>query len=285
MRRILALILIFLGSNATAAPASPLATYKLEPYRKTIALHASVYGHDGLFLLDTAGGNTVISPAFAKAVGCTPWGRLSGFRMMGDRLDTPRCDNLDIQLGRDHYQLPVASVLDIAPLIAKDAAPLEGSIALDLFAGKTITVDLPGRRLIVESPGSLRERTAGLRPLPVQLSREMQGRALAASLGVPTPRGMVWFELDTGNGGTLLVSQAYASLFGLDPTTKGPQTADFPVAPGLRAQGRAFTPDMILDGNLGMPFLRDKVLTLDLASGRLWIAPAPTPRIAATPAL
>jgi len=57
------------------------------------------------------------------------------------------------------------------------------------------------------------------------------------------------------------------------------------VAPGLRAQGRAFAPDMILDGNLGMPFLHDKVLTLDLATGRLWIAPAPAPRTAATPML
>ena len=38
------------------------------------------------------------------------------------------------------------------------------------------------------------------------------------------------------------------------------------------ASGPTFTPDMILDGNLGMPFLRDKVLTMDLAQGRLWIA-------------
>jgi len=52
------------------------------------------------------------------------------------------------------------------------------------------------------------------------------------------------------------------------------------VAPGLRATGPAFTPDMILDGNLGMPFLKDKAVTLDLALGRLWIArssQAPSP--------
>ncbi len=35
---------------------------------------------------------------------------------------------------------------------------------------------------------------------------------------------------------------------------------------------------MILDGNLGMPFLKDKVITLDLAAGGLWIsAPAKKP--------
>jgi hypothetical protein len=36
----------------------------------------------------------------------------------------------------------------------------------------------------------------------------------------------------------------------------------------------AFTPDLIMDGNLGMPFLRNWVVTLDLQAGTGWIAPA-----------
>jgi len=241
-----------------------------------VALHATVNGHAGLFLLDTAGGITLLSPAFAKAVGCTPWGRLSGFQMMGQRLDGPRCDGVDFQLDGQVFHAPVTLVLDIAPLVAPDAAPVAGSIALDLFAGKAITVDIPGRRLIVESPASLQQRIANAQALPVLLSREVQGHALAAALGVPTAKGMLWFELDTGNGGTILVSQPYASLFGLDPKAEGPQRADFPLAPGLRAQGNAFTPDMVIDGNLGMPFLRDKLITLDLHTGRLWMAAGPS---------
>lgn len=272
MRQLLMTLAGLLFISAAAAAAQPQAVFKLESYRKTVALHATVGGHDGLFLLDTAGGLTLLSPAFAKTAGCKPWGRLSGFQMMGQRLDAPRCDNIDFTLGDQIFRAPLTAVLDIAPLVAKDAAPVAGSIALDLFAGKTITVDLPGRRLIVESPASLQARIAHARELPVLLSREMQGRALAASVGVATSRGMLWFELDTGNGGTLLISQPYAALFGLDPTAKGPQQASFAVAAGLRAQGTAFTPDMILDGNLGMPFLHDKVITLDLQAGRLWIA-------------
>jgi len=84
-------------------------------------------------------------------------------------------------------------------------------------------------------------------------------------------------ELDTGNGGTILVSQPYADAFGLDAKQEGPQTADFAVSSQFRAQGTAFTPNMILDGNLGMPFLKDKIVTLDLGSGRLWIVSASTP--------
>ena len=274
MRRLMLALAALLLLGTAAQAAQPQAVFKLESYRKTVALRATVHGQEGLFLLDTAGGLTLISPAFAARIGCTPWGRLTGFRMMGERLDAPRCDHVDFDLDGQTFQAPVTVVFDVTPLLAKDAKPVAGSIALDLFAGKTITVDVPGRRLIVESPDSLQERIAGIRELPVLLSREVQGHALAASLGVATRSGMLWFELDTGNGGTLLVSRTYAALFGLDPKAEGPQQADFPVAAGLRAKGRAFTPDMILDGNLGMPFLRDKVVTLDLQNGRLWIAQA-----------
>jgi len=269
MRRHLTFVVCSFASLAQAA--EPVAAYRLEPYRKTVALRAEIAGHAGLFAFDTAGGITLISPDLAAKSGCKPWGRLSGHRMMGDRLDMPRCDAVGLRLGEERYRLPVVGVLDIAPLIAKDAAPVDGSIALDAFAGKAITIDFPGMRLIVESPESLSERVAGAESLPLSLSRELQGRALAASLGVPGPLGMAWMELDSGNGGTILVAKPYAAQFGLDPDEKGVQKADFRVSERLRAQGAAFAPDMILDGNLGMPFLRDKVVTLDLAVGRLWI--------------
>jgi hypothetical protein len=231
----------------------------------------------GRFVFDTAGGMTMVSPGYAAKIGCKPWGRLTGHRMMGDRLDTPRCDELSLRVGGSTLPVKVAGVLDIAPLIAKDAEPLEGLVALDLFAGRTITIDFPGKRLWIESPNSARERVATMQEVPVMLSREMQGRALAVSIGVPTKQGPVYMELDSGNGGTILVSKAYAELFGLDPAKDGPQEADFAVSPGFRAKGMAFTPDMILDGNIGMPFLRDKVVTFDLADGRAWIMQGATP--------
>ncbi|MEI7037188.1 hypothetical protein [Fulvimonas yonginensis] len=275
-RILLSLAASLLSTAVLAHGAMPEAVFKLEPYRKTVALRASVDGHTGLFVFDTAGGITLLAPDFARTIGCTPWGRLSGFQMTGKRLDAPRCDNVRIALDGHTFVAPVTAVIDPAPLMAKDAAPVAGSIALDLFAGKAITVDLVHRQLIVETPASLHERVSHATPLPVLLSRELQGHALAASVGVSTSHGMTWFELDTGNGGTLLVSQPYASLFGLDADAKGPQTADIPVAPDLHARGRAFTPDMAIDGNLGMPFLRGKVVTLDLAEGRLWIQAAGT---------
>ncbi len=40
---------------------------------------------------------------------------------------------------------------------------------------------------------------------------------------------------------------------------------------------------MIIDGNLGMPFLRDKVVTFDLATGAVWMAATADPEASTTP--
>ena len=78
-------------------------------------------------------------------------------------------------------------------------------------------------------------------------------------------------ELDSGNGGTILVSRNNLALLGLDAKTEAPQTGRFTIAPGVEAQGLIFSPDLVLDGNLGMPFLKDWVVTLDLERGRVWL--------------
>ena len=66
-------------------------------------------------------------------------------------------------------------------------------------------------------------------------------------------------------------------VFGLDPEAQGPQPVRIEVAPGIVAEGLAFTPAMNIDGNLRMPFLKDWIVTLDLAEGRMWVRRNPVP--------
>lgn len=277
-----------LSAPATAATAAPLATLRLEPYRRSVGVRVTANGKPGLFAFDTAGGHTVVSPEFAAAAGCKPWGELGGFTMTGVKLAMPRCDGLHFEAGGYPLTAPVAGVMRVAPLVAKDAAPIEGLLALDVFAGKTITMDFAGGKLYVESADSAKQRIAHARELPVRLSHEVQGLALAVNLEVPTPKGIARFELDSGNGGTLLVSKAYASLFGLDPEAQAPVRAKFEVAPGISAQGLVLVKELNIDGNLGMPFLKDWVVTLDLAAGRMWLQPTqatPPPNMGVPPPL
>lgn len=85
------------------------------------------------------------------------------------------------------------------PPLAKDAEPIEGLLALDVFDGRTVTLDFAGGALYVESPESAARRIEGARELPVRVSREAQGLALAVNLEVPTVQGTV--PTPTGRSG------------------------------------------------------------------------------------
>jgi hypothetical protein len=257
------------------ARAAPEAVIKLVPHRTRWAVDVQIGGRPFRFGLDTGGGLTLISPAAARAAGCTPWGRLSGFQMMGQRIDSPRCDSVTIHVGRLQLRPEVTGVVELEKFEPNDR-DLAGSLALDAFGARALTLDLGAGSIVVESPASLAERIRTMTPLPIRVDREASGRALELFTAVRTSQGPLWMELDSGNGGTILVSKPYAALVGLDSTARGPQTGGFELVAGMPVRSdRIFTPDMIIEGNLGMPFLRHWILTVDLAMGRAWIAPVP----------
>ena len=261
-------------TSSPALRAAPEAVIELEPWRTRWTIRAEIGGATRRLLLDTGGGITLVSSATAKAAGCVPWGRRTGYNMFGKRFDGPTCNGISVGIGGRQYVPAITSLVNMAALNPADSA-LDGIAALDLFEGRAITLDLARGRLIVESPASLRARIGAMRPLPIRLKRELEGLALAVMTGVPSRSGWLWMELDSGNGGTVLVSKPVAALVGLDSSASGRQTADFPIAEGVRVQTTdAFTPDLIMDGNLGMPFLKHWVVTLDLQGGLGWIAPA-----------
>jgi hypothetical protein len=258
----------------TAQEAEPEAVIALEPWRTRWVLRAEVAGETRRLLLDTGGGLTLLSREIAQAAGCTPWGRRTGYNMFGQKFEGPSCNGIALRVGGHRYVPAVTGLVNMAKLNPADSA-LHGIASLDLFDGRVITLDLGRGQLIVESPASLRARIGAMRPLPIRLKREVEGLALAVMAGVPSRHGLLWMELDSGNGGTVLVSKPVAALVGLDSSVAGRQTADFAVLDGVRVRtGDAFTPELIMDGNLGMPFLRHWIVTLDLQAGTGWIAPA-----------
>jgi hypothetical protein len=82
-------------------------------------------------------------------------------------------------------------------------------------------------------------------------------------------------ELDTGNTTALFVGNHIAPLVGLKPDSTG-ATASLTLANGIVVSGPARTANLIMDGNLGADFLKRWITTIDLAHGRVWLAPAPS---------
>ena len=260
-------------------PRHPLAILELKQVAGAgTALEASVNGHEGLFLFDTGEGISTISPQFANQIGCRPWGQITGFRMSGERLDFPRCDHVQLRFGRFHLRGRTIGVFDIMSLLPDSEATLAGSIGLDVFDGQRITIEPVAGKIIVESSSSFRSRISHAKRVPSRVVRDAEGAALAVDVAVPTSGGIAWMELDTGNGGTLVIGKHIARLLGLDPDSSKPQPAMFHLAGGIPVGGEARVRDLIMDGNIGQRTWRNWNTTIDLKTGALWISPASIPR-------
>jgi hypothetical protein len=159
--------------------------------------------------------------------------------------------------------------IDFGDRFPGDRAP-DGLLSLDAFDGKAITLDQAAGTLTIETAASLARRIEGMRELPLRLVRGAAARGLDAFVGVTTPRGRAWLGLDSGAGGVSLIGREYAEAFGLDPAVKE-QRLSFAIAPDIEIDSPVLVTDLIMDGNLGQPFLSRYVVTLDLAHGRLWL--------------
>lgn len=243
---------------------------RLERFRKALwKMHVTVKGKSGDFLFDTGGGVTHLTEDFVRGMDCKFWGRGTGYNMFGKRGEGPHCDNVQIMAG-DVALTPVnIGKIDFEGQFPGDKNP-DGLLALDAFDGKVITLDQKAATLTIETEKSLKNRIKSMKEFPFRLARECSGRCLSAFLGVNTPDGMTWMNLDSAAGGVSLIAKEYAASVGLDPNKKE-QQINYQLSPGVVIGGPVFVADMIMDGNLGQPFLSKYVVTLDLARGRVWI--------------
>jgi hypothetical protein len=220
------------------------------------------------FLLDTGGGFTVLTPEVARAAGCIPFGRVTGFRSSGERLDFPRCGPVTLTLGSLVVRTE-AAIFDLAPLL-KGAPPVGGIISLHTLQGRAVTLDLKANRLIIETSTSLAHRIRGASEIPVRASRQAGGAALDLFLEARTAQGSIWLELDSGNAGPVLISPHAMAQLGLSLSPEQPGRVALEV-PGLGATSvDAVVKDLIYDGLLNAAFLESIVLTVDLVAERAW---------------
>ena len=91
-------------AEACGAPgepaAAPTATSRSWPFnryfRELKTARVSAAGRALTMLLDTGGGATLITPAVAAQIGCSPFGRDVGHRMTGEAVEFQRCEALHV---------------------------------------------------------------------------------------------------------------------------------------------------------------------------------------------
>ncbi len=277
-----------LGACASAAPcprapddvaAEAAAAADDAPSPTTIALtdfraglmtvEVEVGGATRTMLFDTGAGITAISPAVVEAIGCEPYGRLTGHRQTDERLDMPLCPEAALTVGDLETRVAPVGVFDIAPLMPPDWPRVDGVIGLNAFAGQRVTLDLACRQLIVGG-----EAPPAARPARARIARETDGVAVGVFLAARTDRPEVhaWLQVDSANTGPVLVAQHIAERLGVREDAATLDVAGF----GARDVEVAVM-DLIHDGNLGASYLRGYALSVDLATGDAAVAPTACP--------
>ena len=263
--------------SAFAAPANmaTLATPVTIPFTRgpghLRSIRVRVGADSADYLFDTGGGITVISPQDSAALGCIPGARSFGVRLTGEVLAGRTCAN--VTLGVGPFQVTSdAGVMDLARLLGPHAPAVRGMISLNAFAGRALTLDLAHEQMIVETPASLAERVRHMTAVPMRIATGEHGGQLAVYVGIRATNGaMLWFEWDSENNASTLVSPQALALLGDDSTSR---MTDLPVtlAPGVNVVIPMMTKaNMIHDGVLSAGFMERAVWTVDLARGELWV--------------
>ena len=272
-------VVVVMTSTAAAQDTSAQDTPRVVTLGDFLGLRTvqtTVAGQTSGFILDTGGGISVVSPALAEAAGCEPWGQITGFRLTGERLTMPRCDGLALNVDGVSLVSPSAGLFDLSPLLPPDAPRIDGLIALDSLQAQPFTLELGAGRLTFETPASLARRIGGAVEVPIRFHRQAGGASLTVMARVMTPRGALWMQLDSGSDAPILLARTSAEPLGLDPEVAR-QPLRLSIAGArtgvIEAEVDARVRDMIIDGNIGLPVMRDWIMTFDLKAEKLWITP------------
>lgn len=267
---LVALVLVLFAAGSVAFAGSARThdrEVQFSPYvGKLKTLRMVIARREVTMLFDTGAGHTLITPRLANELGCTPFGADIAHRMNGDTVTFSRCAPLQFRLG------PIAgerefAVFDLQAVLPEGLPHLDGVVGLDIFDQRTITL-LSGQRGI-RFPSSA--EVAGLgRPGVLRLGREGSGASLTAFALADTPRGNAWLLIDSGNlAGTRLHQWVFDAL-----SVSGGAPADRHQLAIRGARSIPVDPSMverlIYDGALGIDYIDDFDLTLDLARSRIW---------------
>ena len=84
-----------------------------------------------------------------------PWGQITAFQMGGKRIDMRRCDDASLSIGGHDSEVPIIGVFDLMAVLPSNAPVLDGSIGIDVFKDRAISIDQVNGWIVIETPRTL----------------------------------------------------------------------------------------------------------------------------------
>ena len=242
----------------------------------------------GNFIFDTGAGIHVFSKKFSDKLNKKNAGFFTAFRSSGERLGFDIYTISSIGIGNTVERDPYICAWDVL-----DRLGIDGIISLKLFEEKPFTLDFINNKIIIENTGSLEKlSTEGITiPLKFQVYRD-KAIDIFADFRL-NDKVTAEFEIDTGAGKGLLIDARYMEILGIDSTSAsvrkiqsrsltgvtersyitGIDKIALSASPGtgLLDPSVTFKKDLIYDGVIGVEFMMNKKITIDIPGKRLII--------------
>jgi predicted aspartyl protease len=228
-----------------------------------LAVPVHVAERDAVFVLDTGAGITSLDETYAREVGLRPWGRYSGHRMSGERLDLQRAEDVSLEIGGRTIRRESVGVLDFRRLLPAGTMPPSGILGLDALEHVPFVLDLASDSLtLLGGSQELDDATRGWTAVDAVPCRTAGGVALELFLRVRASGVALTLQVDTGSNGPAILSSHAAAALGVRDGA-----VELPIGPGLPA--KVAVRELIYDGNLGLGVLRGCAFAMDLAAARV----------------
>jgi predicted aspartyl protease len=273
--------------------AAETATVPFELFRgNRVAVAAKVNGHGTQAMLDSGASATTLDRAFARSINL-PKGQPIAAHGASGVVDAELVSGVTLEIGGMRFENMNVAVMDLSPVAAQLGRPLPLVVGRELFNTAAIEFGWAEKRLTI-TPSSKYAPPAGSSVLPLERRGPFNFVKLSVA-GLPTIDAL----LDLGSGGNLKLPSDYWS--------KHPVLANLPYAdsqgggvggvhttravtlPAVEFAGKRFEQvPGILGGdsqgnqpqygtNLGIGFLKQFDLTLDLGRDRIVLKPLANP--------
>jgi hypothetical protein len=243
------------------------------------------------FIFDTGVGINLVSKAVAALAGCSPNGSsFTGRRMSGQEVTIPLGSLTSLTIGDLRREDVATGLFDLGEMAGLDG--IGGFLSLDYFRSTPVTVDYSNSTIVIEDDDSIARRATAGSVVSVRVEHDACSTSVFLPLELPGGRS-VSVEVDTGSD-NLILDVGLADDLGVDLSDQSTRKVEgrdetgntfaryfaslrgevsVTGAPAIRqTDPEAMFQKIIYDGLVGDAFLRNFIVTYDLAHGRMIFA-------------
>lgn len=283
------------AGDFTIASGATQTTFPFHLYNNHIYAHAWVNGHGPLTFIFDTGGQNILVPATAKALGIDVQGAMPGGGVGNKTADYGLAKVATLRIGGVTFRNQLVGVLDFG-IDNVEGVNIQGMAGFELFKHFVTRIDYGKRTITLIEPAHFNSKDAGT-PIPFVFdddNPEVDG----SFEGIPAK-----FDIDTGARDALTLTAPFAQAHDLRAThpkgveavggwgiggasrgyvTRGREVAIGPVkipdvVTSFSTQKQGAFSSAAYQGNVGAGLLKRFVVTFDYPHQRLYLKPLPGP--------